>query len=72
MFYAHSLEDKPGTDWHMLEEHLLNVAKFAKKFADEFRSGEWAYLVGVWHVHRSRFVGEAGMCSGNALIITDR
>ncbi len=31
------------------EEHLLNVAELAKKFGDEFGSGEWVYLEGLWH-----------------------
>lgn len=56
-FYAHSLEGKPVDDWQGLEEHLTppqsspcqgevgGVA--AKKFGDEFGSGEWAYLAGL-------------------------
>jgi len=48
-FYAHSVEGKPVEEWQGLEEHLLNVAELAKKFGDEFGSGEWAYLAGLWH-----------------------
>lgn len=48
-FYAHSVEGKPVDKWHLLEEHLLNVAELAKKFGDEFGSGDWAYLAGLWH-----------------------
>ena len=48
-FYAHSIEGQPVHKWHMLEEHLRSVAKLAKSFADEFGSGEWAYLAGLWH-----------------------
>ncbi len=48
-FYAHSVERKPIEEWHRLEEHLLNVAELAKKFANEFNSGDWAYLAGLWH-----------------------
>lgn len=31
------------------EEHLRNVAEIAKKFGDEFGSGNWAYPAGLWH-----------------------
>lgn len=46
-FYAHSIEGKPVDDWQGLGEHLLNVAELARKFGDEFGSGEWAYLAGA-------------------------
>ncbi len=48
-FFAHSVEGKPTSEWQGLEEHLLNVAELAKKFGDEFGSGDWAYLAGLWH-----------------------
>ena len=48
-FYAHSLEGQPVQKWHLLEEHLRSVADLAKSFADEFGSGDWAYLAGLWH-----------------------
>jgi len=31
------------------EEHLKGTAELAKKFANEFGCGEWAYLAGCWH-----------------------
>ncbi len=34
--------------------------ELAAQFAAEFGNGEWAYLAGLWHVHRSRFVGNVG------------
>ena len=40
---------KPKSEWQGFEEHLLNVAELARKFGDEFGSGEWAYLTGLWH-----------------------
>jgi len=46
-FFAHSVEGKPKSEWQGLEEHLRNVAELAKKFGDEFGSGDWAYLVGL-------------------------
>ncbi|PIX88963.1 MAG: hypothetical protein COZ31_04500, partial [Nitrospirae bacterium CG_4_10_14_3_um_filter_44_29] len=58
-YYAHSVEGKPTSEWQGLEEHLTppqsspcqgevgGVA--ARKFADEFGSGDWAYLAGLRH-----------------------
>ncbi|MGD0665585.1 MAG: CRISPR-associated endonuclease Cas3'', partial [Rhabdochlamydiaceae bacterium] len=34
---------------HDLIEHLNQVALKAKQFADEFQSGDWAYVAGLWH-----------------------
>ena len=48
-FYAHSVEGNTIDKWQPMDIHLLNVAKLAKEFADEFGSGEWAYLAGLWH-----------------------
>ncbi|RJQ14285.1 MAG: CRISPR-associated helicase Cas3' [Nitrospiraceae bacterium] len=48
-YYAHSLEDKPPDEWHRLEEHLKGTAELARSFADEFGSGGWGYLAGLWH-----------------------
>ncbi|MBI4690167.1 MAG: hypothetical protein HY754_07870 [Nitrospirae bacterium] len=46
-FYARSIEGKPKGELQGLEDHLLNVAELARKFGDEFGSGEWAYLAGL-------------------------
>ncbi len=48
-YYAHSLENKPPKEWQELSLHLQNVANLAKKFAESFQSGDWAYLAGLWH-----------------------
>lgn len=48
-FYAHSLKDKPPEDWQPLEQHLYNVAKLARRFAEPFGGDQWAYLAGLWH-----------------------
>lgn len=48
-YYAHSLEGKPVTDWHCLEEHLKGTAKLAASFAAEFGCGEWGRIAGLWH-----------------------
>jgi len=48
-YYAHSFEGKPPEEWHRLEDHLKEVAKMARSFADVFGAGEWGYLAGLWH-----------------------
>lgn len=48
-FYAHSVEGKPVEEWQRLEEHHFGTANLAKEFADEFGSGDWAYLAGQGH-----------------------
>ncbi len=46
-FYAHSAPQS-GTG-QLLHEHLRQVAKFAKQFADAFGSGDEAHLAGLLH-----------------------
>jgi CRISPR-associated endonuclease/helicase Cas3 len=48
-YYAHTLEGRPPSEWQPLEEHLKNVAELARRFADAFGAGDWAYLAGLWH-----------------------
>ncbi len=48
-YYAHSKEGKPSEDWHRLEDHLKKVAETARRFADDFGAGDWAYMAGLWH-----------------------
>jgi len=48
-FYAHSVKDRPETEWQRLEEHLCNVAEMAGSFAARFGAGDWGYLAGLWH-----------------------
>jgi CRISPR-associated endonuclease/helicase Cas3 len=47
---AHVLQDKNGI-WHehLLDEHLLGVAKKAAEFAVNFDSHDWANIAGLWH-----------------------
>ncbi len=47
--YAHSLPGRPPEEWQPLEDHLKNVAERARKFAEPFKGGDWAYLAGLWH-----------------------
>lgn len=48
-YFAHSLEGRPPEEWQRLEEHLKNVAKLARQFAEPFGGGAWAELAGLWH-----------------------
>jgi len=48
-FYAHSVEGRPISEWHSLHDHLLNSAGIAKRFADAFNVGDWAYVAGLPH-----------------------
>jgi len=38
-----------GFALHPLEEHLWEVARLARGFADPFGNGDWAGLAGLWH-----------------------
>ena len=42
------------------EAHLRNVAELAKKFGDEFGSGEWGYLAELWHDIKSKQLSKGG------------
>jgi len=44
---AHSANQEGKTQ--SLIDHLKNVAKIAKEFADKFGAGELAYMAGLWH-----------------------
>jgi len=48
-YYAHSKENQPSINWQLLEDHLNNVAKMARSFAEAFGAGDWGYLAGLWH-----------------------
>lgn len=45
--FAHS--PNPEGKWHDLREHLESVAQLARRFAEPFGAGDWAYLAGLWH-----------------------
>lgn len=49
IYYARSKKHLPEEEWQTLPEHLFAVAGQAKKFAEPFASGEWAYLCGLLH-----------------------
>ncbi len=47
--FAHSLSGQPPELWQPLEEHLEEVARRAREFAERFNAAEWGYLAGLWH-----------------------
>lgn len=49
VFYAHSKEGAPHTEWQQLEDHLVGTASLAAVMAGEFGCAEWGYLAGLWH-----------------------
>ena len=48
-YYAHSREGKLPKDWHRLEDHLNEVVKMARNFANGFNAGDWGCVAGLWH-----------------------
>lgn len=49
IYYAHTKEGKDEGCWQRLEEHLLNTADLASKFASSFNSQKLAYIIGMIH-----------------------
>jgi len=48
-YYAHSLPEKPQSEWQALDVHLKNVADLAGIFAATFNAEQWAFYAGLWH-----------------------
>lgn len=48
-FFAHTVPDRPTSEWERLEDHLDCVAQTAGRFADQLNSREWGYTAGLWH-----------------------
>ena len=48
-YYAPSLEGRPPDEWHLLDEHLENVARMAAEFANYFGAKTWGELAGANH-----------------------
>jgi len=48
-FYAHSGKDSSIENWHLLEEHLEDVASLASEFAKPFGAQKWAEIAGRTH-----------------------
>lgn len=49
MAFAHSLKDQPQERWHRLEDHLRSTGERARRLAESWDAGDWAYLAGLWH-----------------------
>lgn len=47
--YAHSLPERPESEWEPLEVHLKEVATLAGEFSTAFGAPEWGELAGLWH-----------------------
>ncbi len=47
VFLAHS--PNASGKWHDLPEHLGAVASLARRFAEDFGSGDWGEAAGLWH-----------------------
>ncbi len=48
-FAAHTPSQERTGDWHLLNEHLTDVANLAQEFAKKFGAGKLGYCVGLWH-----------------------
>ena len=48
LHFAHSLKEKPKSEWHRLDQHLRTTAERAERFAAPFAKG-WGHLAGLWH-----------------------
>ena len=47
--YAHSLDQRPTSEWQTLDDHLTAVAELAERFAGAFDAAPWGRLAGLWH-----------------------
>src|SRR5690606_3821872 len=48
-FYAHTSDSTDVATWELLEDHLRKVAQLCSNHCTAFDSGEWGYLLGLWH-----------------------
>ena len=49
--FAHSVENRPETEWETLEAHARRVAAAARRRADPFGAGDLAAALGLLHDH---------------------
>lgn len=47
--FAHTLPDRPSTEWEPLEDHLERVSQLAGEFASAFDAAEWGKILGRCH-----------------------
>ncbi|SKA30440.1 CRISPR-associated endonuclease Cas3-HD, partial [Carboxydocella sporoproducens DSM 16521] len=48
-YYAHSIEGKSKSDWHLLKKHLEDTAKLAAEFASSFGMKKLGSVAGLLH-----------------------
>ena len=48
-FYAHTPSKDVPEHWHRLEDHIIETAKTAYKFARDFGSANAAFALGIFH-----------------------
>ena len=56
--YAHSINSQGQR--HRLSDHLKEVNRLTKKFADKFGVGNLAYWAGLWHDIKSYQLSKGG------------
>ncbi len=49
MWYAHSLQEHPKSEWHLLAVHLMAVSELSSCRAEKFGGGRAAALAGLLH-----------------------
>src|SRR5207244_1646597 len=47
--YAHTLPDRPKSEWETLDVHAGHVSEYARSFAGAFGASNWGELLGRWH-----------------------
>jgi len=48
-FYAHSTDNPDRSDWQLLLEHSIQVARQCEQFAAVFAAGSWGFIAGLLH-----------------------
>lgn len=49
VYYAHTRENCPESEWQLLEKHINEVATLAGYFANKFDAKNWGIVVGLLH-----------------------
>lgn len=49
MYYAHTTNNPDKSDWQLLTDHLIQVAKLSSSFASDFNAEEFGYIAGIFH-----------------------
>jgi len=48
-YYAHTIEDRPHSEWQLLEDHLHHTAELAARHAQVFSASDWGHILGKLH-----------------------